>query len=147
MAAGCGLLTAGEGNPADPVLVTGRVLDADGRPVGGARLELQVSDYASADVGETVQTLFHQTFSARADGTFAIHLAPTPALLAFGEREGGFVNFDLTAIIGSSVAPWGFPRALQGGAWADEPPFVELRPIGSMPGGGPGVPAPEPAAT
>ena len=145
--AGCGLLSAGQGNPAEPVLVTGRVLDAVGRPVGDATLQLQVSDYASADVGEAVPTVFHQTFSTKADGTFALHLAPTPARLAFGEREGGFVNFDLIALIGGSAAPWGFPRELAGGAWAGDAPFVELRPIGSMPGDGPGVPAPEPAAT
>lgn len=143
---GCGFLSGGQGNPADPVLVTGRVLDADGRPVGGAHLELQVNDYAAADVGEAVPLVFHQSFSANVDGTFALHLAPTPALLEFGAKEGGFVNFDLIALVGTTAAPWGFPRELASGTWAGEPPFVELRPIGSMPEP-PGVPAPEPVAT
>jgi hypothetical protein len=143
---GCGFLSGGQGNPADPVLVTGRVLDADGRPVGGAQLQLQVNDFGAADVGEAVPVVFHQSFSANADGTFALHLAPTPALLELGAKEGGFVNFDLTALVGTTAAPWGFPRELSSGTWAGEPPFVELWPIGSMPEP-PGVPAPEPAAT
>jgi hypothetical protein len=144
-ASACGFLPGSQGNPSEPVLVTGRVLDVDGRPVGGAQLELQVGDYAAADVGEAVPVVFHRSFSTNTDGTFALHLAPTPELLAFAEKEGGFVNFDLIALFGTTAAPWAFPRELVAGAWAGQPPFVELRPIGSMPE--PGVPAPEPAAT
>ena len=147
---GCGLLPAGQGNAAEPVLVTGRVFDAEGRPFGGARLDLQVNDYdAAIDVGDVVPIVFRQSFSTNPDGTFELHLAPTPALLAFGAKEGGFVNFNLYALLGTDVAPWGFTRHLDGQTWADQPEFVELRPLGA-PGGGPGppgVPAPEPAAT
>ena len=147
---GCGFLPAGQGNPAEPVLVTGRVVDASGRPVAGARLELNVNDYGAAiDVGDVVAVVFQQSFSANADGTFKLHLAPTPALLAFGAKEGGFVNFNLYALSGTTIAPWGFTRHLDGQAWAGEPEFFELRPLGA-PGDGagpPGVPAPEPAAT
>ena len=144
---GCGLLPAGQGNPAEPVLVTGRVLDAEGRPFGGARLDHQVNDYRAAiNAGDVVPVVFHQTFSTNPDGTFELHLAPTQELLAFGSKEGGSVNFNLYALLGTGVAPWAFPRELVNGTWGGEPPFVELRPIGSMleP---PGVPAPEPAAT
>jgi hypothetical protein len=146
-AIGCGLIPTGQGNPAEPILVTGRVIDADGRPVGGASLELDVRDYAAAvNVGDTVPTVFHRSFSANADGTFALHLAPTPELLAFAAKEGGFVNFNLIALWDGTAAPWAFTRHLDRQRWADDPPLVELRPIGSIPGP-PGVPAPLPAET
>ena len=148
-AAGCGLIPMGQGDPSAPVVVSGRVFDADAKPVGGATIQLVVNDYGAAvNVGDTVPTVYQQSFSAGPDGTFSLHLAPTPELLAFAAKEGGFVNFDLNASIGTTAARWGFPRELSGGAWMGDVPFVELRPIGSgVPGQDPGVPAPEPAAT
>ena len=148
--AGCGLVPSGQGNPSEPVLVRGRVLDAAGGPVNGATLELDVRDYGAAiDIGDVVPTVFHQSFTANADGTFELHLAPTSALLAFGKQEGGFINFDLVAHWGTTVAPWAFTRHLDGLGWAGDPELLELRPIGvPVDGpGGPGVPAPLPAGT
>ena len=146
--AGCGLIGDRQGNPAEPVLVAGRVLDAEGRPVANAAIQLSVSDYSGVNEGDAVPTIFHRSFSTGPDGTFAIHLAPTPELLAFAAEEGGFVNFDVVALIGTTPALWGFPRELVGATWAGDPPLVELSPRGAVvPGQEPGVPAPEPAAT
>ena len=145
---GCGLLPGGQGDPSAPVLITGRVLDADGRPVGNVAIEVDVRDCAAAiNVGDVVPTVFHQSFTGGPDGSFTLHLAPTPALLAFAAKEGGFFNFSLIAHWGTVAAPWGFTRDLDGQTWAGDPPLIELRPIGSLPGPGPGFPAPLPAET
>jgi hypothetical protein len=130
----CTLNLVGQGDPAAPVLITGKVLDAAGIPVGGATLQLVVNDYGAAqNVGDRVPQVFQASFTANADGTFAIHLAPTPELVAFGAKEGGYVNFNLIAIGPNStlIMPWSFPRQLAGGggAWADAAPTVELRPL------------------
>ena len=143
----CALVPFGQGNPGDPVVVTGRVLDDAGNPAGGVQIDLQVNDYgAEVEVGDAVPIVFRQSFTSSPDGSFALHLAPTPALLAFGAKEGGFVNFTLYAFSGKNVATWGFTRHLEGNSWTEEPEFVELRPLGAAPGV-PGVPAPEPTAT
>ena len=131
---GCGGgLPGAQGDAAAPVLVSGRVVDAAGAPVGGAPIQLVVNDYgANIPVGGVVPNVFQASFTANVDGSFAIHLAPTPELLAFAQEEGGFVNFNLySARPGQAPAVWAFPRELIGGTWAGDIPAVELHPIGS----------------
>jgi hypothetical protein len=142
---GCGVIPLGQGNPAEPILVSGRVLDSQGRAVGGARIDVQVNDYGAAiNVGDGVPIVYVQSFKANPDGTFEIHLAPTPALVAFADRQGGAVTFNLYAYVGSSVAPSAFTRFVKGDAWVDEPVLsIDLRPIP----GRPGIPTPMPGAT
>ena len=138
-----------QGDPAAPILVRGTVHDTDGTPVAGAGLQLSVLDHANADVGERVPTVYIEHFAAGLDGTFAIHLAPTPVLTAFAAKNGGWVNFDLIALRPdtSLITPWGFPREIAGNGWAGEVPTVVLAPLGSGPNNPPGVPAPLPAET
>ena len=143
-AVGCGLIPAAQGNPADPVLVSGRVLDAQGRPVAGSRIDVQVYDYSAAlNVGDRVPVVFAQSFQASPDGSFEIHLAPTAVLLAYAQDQGGVINFDIHAFVGTDIAPSAFSRFVTGGTWADPPLSIDLRPIP----GRAGVPTPIPGAT
>ena len=79
--AGCGGgLPGAQGDAAAPVLVSGRVVDAAGAPVGGAPIQLVVNDYgANIPVGGVVPNVFQASFTANVDGSFAIHLAPPRA--------------------------------------------------------------------
>ena len=147
--AACAGVAGSQGDPAAPVLVTGRVVDASGNPVSGARLQLSILDYEHSELNQPVPVVFSETYSANLDGTFALHLAPTPAIAAKGETNGGFVNFDLVVLASdtSFITAWGFPRELSGPGWAGEIPTVVLAPLGSGPNNPPGVPAPLPAET
>jgi hypothetical protein len=130
--AACAGTIGGQGDPAAPVLIAGKVLDAGGNPIGGATLQVVVNDYGAApNVGDRVPQVFQASFTANVDGTFSIHLAPTPELIAFASKEGGFVNFNLYAVGPNSalITPWAFPRQLENGTWADAVPSVELRPL------------------
>jgi hypothetical protein len=131
--ASCGLLSAAQGNPADPILVRGRVLDASGAPVGSAPLQLVVNgDAANVPVGGVVPMVFQASYTANLDGSFAIHLSATQALADLAAGNGGFVNFSLYAPgPGHSLASWAFPRQLTSGSWAGDVPEVDLKPIGS----------------
>jgi hypothetical protein len=147
---GCAAVPSSQGDPEAPVLVSGRTVDGSGAPIGGARLELQVFDDADVDVGEVVPVVFHQSFTAGADGTFVLHLGPTPELRAFGAQNGGFVNFQLVALAPERglTFPFAFPRELGPTGWADAPPTVTISPNGiDQPGVDPGVVAPLPAET
>lgn len=130
--AACGALSGGQGDPSAPVLITGRVLDARGIPVGGATLQLEVFDDTNAQVGVRIATVFEASYTAAIDGTFSIHLAPPPELVAFSTKNNGYVNFQVIAIAPdrSLISPFAFPRQLQAGVWADEIPVVELRSLG-----------------
>jgi hypothetical protein len=150
MLAGCSLVPGNQGDPSAPVLVTGRILDAAGAPVGNAFLELQVFDDANVEIGQTVPIVFHQSFTANADGTFTLHLAPTAELRAFGTKNGGFVNFQLfgAAPNHAPIFPFAFSRDLGPAGWADAAPIVTISPNGiDQQGEDPGVPAPLPAET
>jgi hypothetical protein len=147
--AGCLPGALNQGNPAEPVLISGRVEAADGRPVGNAQLLVNVfGDSRNAAPGTYVGNVFEQTFAAGPDGTFTLHLAPTPGLRAAGLANGGFVNFQVTAIWGSpeTIGLFAFPRELGGQGWADAAPTIVLRPIGApvQPQVDPNMPVPQP---
>jgi hypothetical protein len=128
-----------QGDPGAPVLVTGRVLDANGQPAAGAQMLLTVFDPSNIVVGPRIGTAYSGSFTANGDGSFVLHLAPTAELLAVGAQNGGFVNFQLTGNLGSpQISLWGFSRELKSEGWADDPPTVVLRPAG----GGPNDPHP-----
>jgi hypothetical protein len=129
--AGCSFLPGNQGDPSAPVLVTGQVLDVNGQPAAGAQIQLSVFDDQKAVVGQRVPTAYEGSFTAGGDGSFVLHLAPTPELIAVGGRNGGFVNFQLIGNLGSpQISFWGFSRELRAPGWADDPPRVVLRPAG-----------------
>jgi hypothetical protein len=141
---GCVAVPGNQGNPNAPVLVTGRVVDREGKPIGGTLLELQLLEDVGHDLGQAQPAVFSATFTTSSDGTFAIHLAPTPALTAVANRNGGFVDFDLFATIPHDVVlPYVFLRQLAGSDWADAPPNILFDPNGS--GEEPPVTLPPPA--
>lgn len=138
-----------QGDPAAPLLIRGKVVDASGKPIGAAALQVEVFDIERSQVGQPIPLAFHQTYTANMDGTFAIHLSPTPDLAAKAGTNDGYVNFNLVVISPdqSVVYPFGFHRRLVGTAWVDDLPDVVLTPTGPRPASDPGVPAPLPAAT
>ena len=150
MAAGCGLLSLGQGNAADPIVVQGRVLDAIGQPAGPVRLELQVSDFSSIPpTGQPAPLLLHETFAANADGTFAIHLALTPELAEAATAGSGSVSFALLSSWGHDPVTFAFlafSRDVNGVGWAGPAPTVILQP-GSPTSEDQDVPMPRPAAS
>jgi hypothetical protein len=140
-ASGCGLFSQGQGDPAAPIVIQGRVVDRAGQGVAGASIQLTVHDYASVEVGQVVPVVYSGSFSAGSDGTFALRLLPTPGLVALAEANGGFVNFDLIA----QARPWAFPRELNAGTWAGDIPTIVISRDGvAEPGGDPGVTVPPP---
>jgi hypothetical protein len=148
--AACAGVPGNQGNPSEPILVAGRVVDDGGAPIRGAGLQLSVLDHSRAIIGQPVPTIFRASFTTGLDGAFAIHLAPTPELRAFGAANAGFVNFDLIALAPDSsvVFPFAFPRELAGNGWAGEAPSVVISPSGvTEPGADPGVEAPLPVRT
>jgi hypothetical protein len=132
VATGCAGAVPNQGDPSAPVLVKGSILDAAGKPVGNVTLQLEVFDLTAAPVGQRVPLAYHAMFGNQLDGTFAIHLTPTPELTAFSQQNGGFVNFHLMAIYPGDqlLIPSGFPREIAGNAWAGEVPTLELKPQG-----------------
>jgi hypothetical protein len=144
---GCSMYLSNEGDPAAPILVQGRIVDASGGGMSGAGVTLQVSDVDGVEDGESVPVVYQGQFSAGLDGAFTIRLAPTPELVALAARNGGFVNFSLVVFAGEA-APFGFPRELRDGTWAGGIPTFVFGPDGvTGPGVDPGVPAPEPAGS
>jgi hypothetical protein len=135
--AGC-VLPGSQGDPSAPILITGRVQAADGTPVSGAALELWVTDFTGPIVQAGEQpTIFRHTYASGADGTFALHLAPTPDLLALAGRSRGSLSFNLLASWGSTprtIAFSTFARDVGGNAWAGDIPAVVLEPGSSVTG-------------
>ncbi len=122
-AAGCNAYLVDEGDPSAPILVQGRVVDASGGGMSGARILVQVADDRDVRIGEAAPVAYEGTFSAGLDGTFVARVAPTPALTALADATGGVVTVTLVVFAGS--APFAFPRELRNGTWAgDAPTFV-----------------------
>ena len=153
--AACGVVACGsapipgtQGDPGAPIVVRGTVAGADGAPFAGAGLQLSVLDHANAQLNQPVPTVYQEQFAAGIDGTFAIHLAPSPALTAFAAKNGGWVNFNLLAFSPDSslIFPTVFPRELAGPAWAGSPPVAHITPDGvTFEGEDEAVPVPIPA--
>ena len=120
-------------DPTAQVVIRGRLVSADGRLVPNAPLILTVNDVVNARVGRTVPQIFSLQTKTRADGTFELRFHPTAELRAFGEKNSGFVNFDLVAIPrrDRELAVWGFSRRLVNGEWDAEIPSVTLHQGGS----------------
>jgi hypothetical protein len=127
-----------------PVLLRGRVVDANGVAVGGARLQLSVLDHAHSQVGQRVPAVFTRTYAAGIGGLFEIRLAPSADLVTFAKANGNYLNFDLIVIAndGSLIIPTGFTREISGLNWAGGIPVLQISPTGVTE-----MPAPIPAAT
>ena len=149
--AGCGFGSAsGQGDPAAPLLVRGKVVDAAGVPIGGARLQVEVRDMERSQVGQPIPLVFQATYTANADGTFAIHLPPTSAIAAKAATNGGYVTFHVTVISPDQAVafPFGFERRVGASGWLDEAPELRAGPTGiGGSGAGPLLPVPQPAAS
>jgi hypothetical protein len=133
------------GDPAAPVIVRGTVRDSAGAPIAGAILRLRVLDYANPQHQPEEPVVYANDFVAKADGSFEIHLAATPALEAFAKTYSPWVAFDVTVLgpFESVIASTQFSRQLQGGAWVDSAPVLEVTPRGvTFNGVAPQPPAP-----
>ena len=121
MLGGCGSIPGIQGNALDPVIVSGVAVDFERQPVGGARLELRVVDGGAVDPQGERPVIYQETFTANANGTFAIHCAPRPELVAFAARQGGLVMFELHARTPDGVlfAYFSFGHTIVDGTWAD----------------------------
>ena len=124
--AGCTAYLVEEGDPSAPVLVRGRVVDASGGGMSGARIVVRVADPA-VPAGDAAP-LYEGTFSAGLDGTFLARVAPTPALTAHAAARGGVVNVTLAVYAGAE--PFAFQRELRDGTWAGEVPAFLFGPDG-----------------
>lgn len=124
---GCNSYLVDEGDPNAPVLVQGRVVDASGGGMSGARILVRVVGSA-AEIGEAVPLVYEGTFSAGLDGTFVVRLAPTPALIAHASATAGVVNVTLDVF--ADAAPFAFERELRNGTWAGAVPAFVFWPGG-----------------
>jgi hypothetical protein len=140
IATGCNSYLVDEGDPNAPVLVQGRVVDASGGGMSGARI--QVSIEYSVSPAETIG--YEATFRAGLDGTFVVRLAPDPELIEHVGPSGGVVSFKL--VVFADAAPFTFQRELRNGTWAGAVPEFVFGPDGvTTPGGEDGMPTLAPA--
>jgi hypothetical protein len=146
--AACGGLPGAQGDPSAPVLVRGRVVDANGSAVAGAAIQLEVFDEAHAQVGQAIPDVFRQTYTSGLDGTFEIHLLPPADLAAFAKANSDYVNFSAIALTadGAFIGPFGFSRQIVLGSWAGAPQSFVVGPKGIQQPGNL-VPVPLPAQT
>ena len=127
--AGCGVIPMPD---VGPTIVEGTFLDANGAPVVGAEVILQVQDWTNAvDPFQAVETVFTTSTTTDPAGRFAFRGAPAAEILAYAGAVGS-VNFDLTGIPRgtSDFATWSFERALDGPAWVGDAPSVDLQMAG-----------------
>jgi hypothetical protein len=130
----CAALPAVQGDIRAPVLIRGRVVDADRVPITKVGLKLQVYPQTIGMHADDPQPpmVFEATYAANPDGSFEIHLAPTADLARYASENGGFVHFLLSALgpgHDEIMEPLSFRRELGGGTWLDEFLTVELRPL------------------
>jgi hypothetical protein len=139
---GCNAYLAEEGDLSAPVLVQGRVVDASGGGMSGARVLVSAEYSVRAGVTETIG--YEATFSAGRDGTFVVRLAPDPALIEHLGPSGGVVK--ITLVVFADAAPFTFQRELRNGTWAGAVPEFVFGPDGvTTPGGQDGLPTLAPA--
>lgn len=144
IATGCNSYLVNEGDPNAPILVQGRVVDASGGGMSGARIEVQVADDRGAQVGDAVRIVYEGQFSAGLDGTFVVRLAPSPELAAHAVEAGGVVS--VTLLVFADADPFTFPRELRDGIWLGDVPSFVFGPDGvTTPSGEPGVPSVAPS--
>lgn len=127
LVAGCSAITDVQGDFFAPILIAGRVTDANRLPIPSAGLRLIVADDSSINAPAMLDTVF----TANRDGSFRIHLAPNVDLEGYAASHGGIVRFSLAVIDGTDVVmqPLLFRRRLAGGTWLDDFLIVELRPL------------------
>ena len=128
VASGCNAYLVDEGDPSAPILVQGRVVDASGGGMSGARILVRMTDDRNRPAGEAAPIVYEGTFSAGLDGTFVARVAPTPALTALAGANGGVVNVTLAVFAGA--APFAFPRELRDGTWGGSVPAFVFGPEG-----------------
>ena len=134
---GCNAYLAEEGDLSAPILVQGRVVDASGGGMSGARVLVSVEHTVTAGVTETIGS--EATFSAGLDGTFVVRFAPGPALIEHVGPSGGVVK--VTLVVFADAAPFAFQRELRNGTWAGAVPEFVFGPDGvTTPGGEDGLP-------
>ena len=139
---GCNAYLAEEGDPSAPVLVQGRVVDASGGGMSGARILVSVEHSVRAGVLETVG--MEATFSAGLDGTFVVRFSPAPEMIENVGPSGGVVK--VTLVVFADAAPFTFQRELRNGTWAGPVPEFVFGPDGvTTPGGEDGLPSLAPA--
>ena len=137
---GCTSYLVDEGDPAAPILVQGRVVDASGGGMSGATVELQADAEMDTDAGEATALMELGSFRAGLDGFFVVRLAPSAELTARADKNGGAVLFTLVAFEGPTFA-FPFSRELRNGTWVGEIPTVEFTPNGVTGGGTTRAPA------
>ncbi|HJP89355.1 MAG TPA: hypothetical protein VJ850_10005 [Candidatus Limnocylindrales bacterium] len=126
--AGCAGYPGNQGDAIDPVLVKGLVLNKLGVPYAGATLELHVVDpRPEATGGSPIR--FLRRFTSNFDGTFALHVSPTPELVALAAANGGSLSFRLVAVFPDEPkgASGTFNRGLEAGLWGAFIPDLLLR--------------------
>ena len=133
--AGCSAYLAEEGDPSAPILVQGRVVDASGGGMSGARVLVSVEHSVTAGGTETIG--YETTFSAGLDGTFVVRLAPDPELIERVGPSGGIVNVKLVVFAGA--APFEFQRELRNGTWVGAVPVFVFGPDGVTASSPPGT--------
>jgi hypothetical protein len=122
----CGVVpTTQQGDASAPILVNGRVVDADRAPIPNGVVRL----FVTSDAATSEADLFDETYAANADGSFEIRLAPTPALVAFAAGHDGYVHFQLMPVGVPASHPLVFRRKLGSGTWLEDVVTVELQPL------------------
>ena len=129
VATGCNAYLVDEGDPSAPILVQGRVVDASGGGMSGARILVQVAHERRTSAAAVTQTIgYEATFSAGLDGTFVVRLAPAPDLIENVGPSGGVVK--VTLVVFADAAPFTFSRELRNGTWAGAVPVFVFGPDG-----------------
>ena len=113
---------------AGPPIVEGRVLDANGLPVVGARVRMSITDVTDTQtIGPVTETVFDATTTTDGAGRFLFTGQPSADLLEFA-GGGGAVTFEIeatsptTGAVGRSL----IERRLDGGTWDGAAPNADV---------------------
>ena len=110
------------------VVVSGVLVDADGRPLPNVEVRLTALDWAPMEVdGQTVGTGLSTAVFTDAEGRFAISLDPPSEDVGF-DATAGSVDFELEAANDRSftIAKYEFTRAHDSTVWLESTPDVRL---------------------
>jgi hypothetical protein len=127
----CGLgPQAGEDDPSAAILFTAEVVTLTGAPVPGARYRLQVFDDPDAAFTQSEPPAIDDVYTAGADGTFVVHLEPSPRHEAFTRGHARPITFQVFVMApdGELIFPFGFERDVGTDGWAGDPLLVTISP-------------------
>lgn len=96
-------------------LASGRLLDGRGEPAHGSVLAYLEADGPERDGAAQIVA----TAASSPDGTYSLHLRPSPELLAAAAQNDGYLNLTLVGVTGDQITAVGISRRMTpAGRWA-----------------------------